>query len=117
MRWAEKRRAKRAYATEKITFNSESNFYTGFTENISSGGVFISTRNLLPIGTELTLKLKLSDGQPPIDAVGIVRWVRDTEPGSDAAPGIGLQFSNLSDEDRDRINTFIDNREPIFYMD
>ena len=42
-----------------VDLESDHNFYTGLTQNISSGGVFIATHHLRKIGDRITLKFTL----------------------------------------------------------
>lgn len=98
-----------------VGFRSDTNFYTGFTDDLSSGGLFVATHALQPIGTSLTLTFFLPGGRE-IVTVGVVRWVRDTRDyNDDAKPGMGIQFRGLKSEDADAIRAFIALRDPIFY--
>src|SRR4029079_19692672 len=50
-------RASERYDLEiKVDLESEHNFYTGLTQNISAGGLFIATHHLRRIGDRITLK-------------------------------------------------------------
>ena len=98
-----------------VGFSSETNFYTGFTEDLSAGGLFVATHALLPIGTSLNITFWLPDGHE-VTTVGVVRWVRNTRDyNDDAGPGMGVQFRGLRADDADAIREFIALREPIFY--
>jgi uncharacterized protein (TIGR02266 family) len=111
-----RRTSYRVHAQVSVSANSAHNFFTGFTTNISEGGLFVSTYQLKPVGTEIGLTLKL-EGGPEMEVVGTVRWVRDTSDREDSLPpGMGLQFTNLDEEGQARINDFINyRRESIFY--
>ena len=41
-----------AYETE-VSLESGSNFYTGLTQDLSAGGLFIATHQILPLGSSL----------------------------------------------------------------
>lgn len=114
---AERRKTPRAFLETEITFESTDNFYTGFTEDISEGGLFLVTYDLRPIGTEVEIELSLPTGHI-VRALSTVRWVRDPRDDMpDAPPGMGLQFRNLLPEDRTAIHEFIEARTPLFYED
>jgi uncharacterized protein (TIGR02266 family) len=98
-----------------ITMSSESNFYTGFMNDISEGGLFVSTYNLQPIGSTINLEFNLPDSEEPIKAQGVVRWLKEANPDVEMEPGLGVQFTNLSDVDRRRIEHFVKHRETIFF--
>jgi len=111
----ERRAAPRVFLDAEVSFESESNFYTGFTSDLSDGGIFIATYNLRPVGTVIELSFGLPNGHV-INAKGIVRWVRDPKDETlDAPPGVGLQFQDLKNEDRQAILDFVKAREPLFY--
>jgi uncharacterized protein (TIGR02266 family) len=99
----------------EVSLHTEHNFYAGLTENLSEGGLFIATYEDLPVGTNMDVVLTLPD-HPPIKAKGIVRWVREhSQFTEDVSPGVGVQFSGLSEDDRAAIERFIKAREPLFY--
>lgn len=101
-----------------VGFNSDTNFFAGFTEDIGDGGLFVATVDILPLGTKISLNFSLPDGQT-IKTKGIVRWVRDPGfgGGGDAKPGMGIQFEDIPDEIKKSIHAFMNAREPMFYDD
>jgi uncharacterized protein (TIGR02266 family) len=112
-----KRETPRVRMQVKIDFGSENNFYSGFSMDISNGGVFIATVKLVPIGTPIDLFFRLPTGEG-IEAQGVVRWVREVDDRRpEMMPGLGVQFVNLSDEARAAIEGFVHDREPMFYPD
>ncbi len=114
---AERRQQPRAFLDTDISFESDSNFYTGFTEDISDGGLFVATYNLKPVGTVVEMSFRLPNGAI-LNIQGIVRWVREPRDEKNAPhPGIGLQFQNLSEQDKKAISDFIKAREPILYAE
>src|SRR5205823_5272349 len=91
----EGRQAVRVPMQAQIDFGSDSNFYSGFSTNISDGGVFIATVYVLPLGTEVDLSFTLPNGDS-VHTRGVVRWVREVNDRlPDAFPGIGVQFQDL----------------------
>ena len=99
----------------EIGFQSESNFYTGFTEDISEGGLFLATFDCRPVGSMLYINFTLPNGEL-VSVEGIVRWVRDYNRSTpDTTPGMGVQFTSLAEEHRSAINRFLTQREPMFY--
>jgi uncharacterized protein (TIGR02266 family) len=98
-----------------IGFQSESNFYTGFTEDISEGGLFIATFDCRPAGSMLYINFTLPDGEL-VSVEGIVRWTREyNQLAPDTTPGMGVQFTSLAEEHRAAINRFLQQRQPMFY--
>jgi uncharacterized protein (TIGR02266 family) len=94
---------------------TENNFYTGLSENLSEGGLFISMYQVLPVGASVDLTIALP-GHAPIKASGTVRWVREhNQFTSDVAPGIGVQFTALRPDDQAFIEQFLRVRPPLFF--
>jgi uncharacterized protein (TIGR02266 family) len=111
----EGRQHKRVPLETEVNFVGDTNFYTGFVEDISDGGLYVSTFNLLPIGTYIELSFTLPSGHQ-IKVPGQVRWVRDPIiPDENSSPGMGIMFEKLAIEDKKQIDDFIERRSPLFY--
>jgi uncharacterized protein (TIGR02266 family) len=108
----DRRSSPRIAVEAELGFQSETNFFNGFSEDLSDGGLFIATYNVLPIGSELTVTFGLPEGRE-ITAEGRVAWVR--EPHGDVSPGMGIRFTELGDDDHAAILRFIGERPPVFY--
>ncbi len=98
-----------------VTVTSEHNFYAGFVENMSVGGIFIATHQLAPVGERMEFSVQLPDDRAAIRGSGEVRWVRVYSEQSDAPPGMGIRFDALDPPARARIEEFLSRREPLFY--
>jgi uncharacterized protein (TIGR02266 family) len=103
----------------KVDLESEHNFYTGLTQNISAGGVFIATNVLRKIGDRITLKFLIPGSDQPITVETEVRWLRENSAlmRSDGSAGMGVRFINLSAEASAAINAFLQARDSLFYDD
>lgn len=111
----QRRRHDRVELETEVTLEGPTNFYTGYAEDISNGGLFVSTYNIRPIGTNVEVSFSLPNGHI-VNARGQVRWLYDpVEPDDDASPGMGIMFEELLPEDRLAVEEFIKGRAPIFY--
>jgi uncharacterized protein (TIGR02266 family) len=110
-----RRNAERVAAEIEIGFNSDSNFYSGFSENISEGGVFVATYQKHRIGDRHVVQLMLPGIEQPVQANVVVRWVREADAAHDVKPGYGMQFVDLTDAARETIERFVRKRAPMFY--
>ncbi len=100
-----------------VDFTSDNNFFAGFSANISDGGLFIATVNLLPLGTEVDVSFSLPSGER-IEARGVVQWVREVNDQlPDAFPGMGVQFAQLHPSAHEAIAQFLAQRDPLFFAD
>ncbi len=99
-----------------VTVGSDHNFYAGFAENLSAGGVFIATHNLKPVGSKIELCVNLPDGVQ-VRASGEVRWIRIFNEQSDMPPGMGVKFVDVDEASITAINAFLSRRDPLFFDD
>jgi uncharacterized protein (TIGR02266 family) len=99
-----------------VTVGSDHNFYAGFAENLSAGGVFIATHKLKPVGSKIELTINLPDSAQ-IRAEGEVRWIRIFNEHSDVPPGMGVRFNNLANASVALIQSFLARRDPLFFDD
>ena len=84
------------------------------TENIGMGGVCILLDKGLDIFSPVELDLTLDDGKGPLRAKGTIVWVVQRKefrkgPNFDT----GVEFADLSAEDRSRIEAVIDKANPV----
>ena len=81
----------------KVDLESDHNFYTGLTQNISAGGVFIATHHIRRIGDRITLKFTLPGSEKTLDVETEVRWIRENTALQrvEGAQGMGVRFINL----------------------
>jgi uncharacterized protein (TIGR02266 family) len=98
-----------------VTVSSEHNFYAGFVENMSVGGVFIATHQLKPVGDRVEFNVHLPGLPQPIRGQGEVRWIRVFSEESNVPPGMGIKFDALDAAAVHSIEQFLAQREPLFY--
>jgi uncharacterized protein (TIGR02266 family) len=111
----ERRASPRVDLEVEVGLEGENNFYQGFSEDVSDGGLFVATYQLEPVGTVLELEFTLPTGHI-VRTAAEVRWLRDLRDASDGvSPGMGLRFRELLPEDARAIAEFVRARSPIFY--
>ena len=107
----------RASVEANIGATTESNFFVGFSGEISEGGVFLATYDVLAVRSSVEVLVTLPGGYE-FKVNGWVRYVRDPfDFSADSDPGMGIQFENLQAKDRELIMRFIRKRAPTFYDD
>jgi uncharacterized protein (TIGR02266 family) len=113
---SQQRRAARVELKVEIGIDDHTNFYVGFSENVSAGGLFIATYRLLPIETEVALTFVLPN-ELPIFVQGVVRWLREPEDRaqSEFPPGMGVEFSTLGEGEAARIKAYVEAHAPLIY--
>jgi len=101
----------------QVDMTSDSNVFTGFSTNLSEGGVFVATVNLLPVGTPVDLTFSLP-GNTRIKVKGEVRWTREIDDRTpDVFPGVGVRFVELGVDAAQALHRFVAAREPLFFPD
>lgn len=112
-----RRESPRVSMYTQVDLGSESNFYGGFSTNLSEGGLFIATLSTPPRGTQVELTFTLPGGAP-IKARGVVRWTREVNDAMpEVMPGAGVQFVELAPEVAASISEFVMKRDPLFYVE
>src|SRR3954466_10875635 len=102
------RRADRLQHELLVAYRTVDGFITDWAVNISRGGIFINTRNPLAVGTTVRLIISLPDTAFPFDLSGRVMRVNEFDNPSNQVPGMGIEFMDVDDEKRGRIERFVD---------
>lgn len=97
----------------EVSVDGPHNFFAGFTQDISKGGVFLATHQVYPIGTKMKLSFEIEGIHIEVEA--IVRWARKSEnlSGSDLHPGMGLQFIDPDEKIVAVFEKFLEKKEPL----
>ncbi len=112
---SERRRHRRITFETEVSLHGDHNFFTGFSEDISEGGLFVATYDQKPLGTRIELTFGLPCGHV-VQCEGEVRWLRPPSEDPDAPPpGMGIRFLDLSETDREIVQRYIAQRTPLFY--
>jgi len=98
-----------------VSLGSDHNFYSGFAENLSAGGIFVATHLLKPVGSQIEVTIHVPDSEVPIRGRGEVRWIREYNERSDTPPGMGIRFYALEANAIEGIQAFLAQREPLFF--
>jgi uncharacterized protein (TIGR02266 family) len=97
-------------ARMRINFGTDaSQLLSDYTLNLSTGGVFLETRNLMAEGTPLTVEFVLPHRNIPINCQASVAWVNhpDLIRNPNLPVGMGIQFLDLSTESIEAIRSYI----------
>lgn len=94
----------RQYTVEKSGEKKYTSEFLTVTKNISAGGLLFSTKEPLPVGEVLEIKMELPE-EPPV--VCLARIVRIEEVQDETVYNVAVCFLDLSGADRARINKFV----------
>jgi uncharacterized protein (TIGR02266 family) len=114
--WPEvnRRRYKRKPVHVEVRYSSPEGLISDWVMNISRGGMFISTSSPLPVGTNLSIQFSTPGKEIPVKLEGVVIWVSTPEKREDLIPGMGIEITSISDEDRKYFEEFIESvKSPV----
>ena len=80
------------------------NYYMPFIKN---GGLFIANRTEYELGDDVFILLNLMDESEKIPVAGKVVWIAKKGVKSPHTPGVGIQFSDPDNIDKDKIETYL----------
>jgi uncharacterized protein (TIGR02266 family) len=103
-------RAPRIAVCLLVSFEIDSCFYVGLTENLSEEGVFIATRAVRDVGSRIDLGIVLPE-QEPLRARGTVVWQRPPARGKLPLSGMGIRFDDLPAHEKSRIRELAEMRD------
>ncbi len=99
----ERREHERFDAELSVDWSSGENFLFAYITNISEMGIFIRTDDPPQVGASVRMRFAVED-QEPLSLDGMVVWVNPIRPeGDNPNPGMGVRFSELSPELRERV--------------
>ena len=105
------RRFPRAKCQCKVKLKQQGHTFTisTVTENVGLGGVCIYLEKGLDIFSPVDLELILGDGKPPVRVQGTIVWVvRRRELKKVSCFDTGVEFTELSPQDKARLDSVID---------
>jgi type IV pilus assembly protein PilZ len=112
----ERRVSTRYQVKVEVGMQTESNFYTGLTQDVSGGGIFVATHQLRSVGERIRVLLTLPGQSETFEIITEVRWVRDVTitRGVDD-PGMGLRFLQMTPRAKQAVSAFLTQRESLFF--
>lgn len=96
----------RADVVMEVQYRSAGSFLVSYSLNLSKGGLFLDTDDLLPVGTRLSVAFTIPNAAEPVQAAARVIWRREHE-SADGPRGLGLQFDGLEQSIGEQIDTMV----------
>lgn len=108
-----KRREERVPALLVVHYRIEGReaFIERYSANVSQNGIFIATRETHPVGSVVSFEIRAADGSTAFRAKGVVRWIRSHDPSKKQVPGLGVQFTEIDDDNRITLNRMIEQQK------
>ena len=101
----ERRRARRAGVTVRIDYATVDEMFSEFTRDINEGGLFIETEKPHLPGTEVSMQFHLPGSSEVLSTIG--RVVRVSQGDVGMPSGMGIEFDELTAEDRVKIDSIV----------
>ena len=100
-----RRRTHRAGVTVRIDYSTVDEMFSEFTRDINEGGLFIETEKPHQPGTEVSMQFNLPGSREVLQTIG--RVVRVSSGDAGTPPGMGIEFDELTPEDRAKIDRIV----------
>jgi uncharacterized protein (TIGR02266 family) len=102
---SDRRNASRIPHLVEIRYSSDSPVLTARITDVSENGLFVEARSPLPEGSLVSFSFLLtnSPSDKPVTGEGKVVWRQE-------AVGMGIEFTDLSDENRAKLRLFVGNQ-------
>lgn len=84
--------------------------HKAYVTNLSRGGTFLATREPIPLGTRLAIRLSLPWQLGQIDVQAQAKWYRfgNASSRNSQSPGVGLEFTNLDQKSSRKIEDYLE---------
>ena len=92
----------------RVTFSGNAFLIKEFTANLSVGGIFLQTDNVVETGVEGQLTFRGSQWERPFTIRAVVVRVVPPDSGSKLTPGLGLQFLDIDDASHKSLQRLVD---------
>ncbi|MCA9501465.1 MAG: TIGR02266 family protein [Spirochaetaceae bacterium] len=102
---ADRRRFGRTRVTVRIDYATVDEMFSEFTRDINEGGLFIETEKPHQPGTEVAMQFHLPGSGDALHTLGRVVRVSHGSRGKPA--GMGIEFDELTPEDRTKIDRIV----------
>ena len=94
----------------KVAENGHDEAFAAYTQNIGAGGICVLLDKSVELFKSAVLEITLPDSRDPVKCKGTVVWVirrRDYRHSDQSEYDTGIEFTNISSEDRNRIATLV----------
>lgn len=98
----------------KLRYDDVETLVLKFSANVGKSGLFLPTKSIQPIGTEIKFELRLANDTPVLVGLGTVRAAREPDPANPkAAFGIAVELVRVTREGREVILKMLERRRQL----
>ena len=102
----ERREHERVAMCLEVDYRCDDTFLFAYITDMSAMGIFIQTTSPKPPGTLLGLRFRAKEGKR-LDVQGRVIWINEPHGADSINPGMGVQFVDLTQAERDQIMAMV----------
>lgn len=102
----------RAPVEVEVHYRSAQEFLSAYTLNVSGGGIYIKTKEPLPLNHVVHLRFTLPGVARVFNLQGLVVWTNPFPSRSSFPSGMGIKFVNLDAEGKKLIAGFVKSKLP-----
>lgn len=107
----ERRQHPRAFTRTLLRYRNAEQFFTDYVQNISLGGIFITSPHPVPVGTRLHISFALPDYDHPIVTEWVVvRSTSGVPQTRSESSCMGIQFRRLDEETLNLLDAYVNTR-------
>jgi uncharacterized protein (TIGR02266 family) len=110
-----KRSTRRVPCNISMSIRNGEKVYKSKTLDISHGGIFLATEEVLAIGTLIDMTFQIPNSQKVVTAVGKVAWVGRAPDGTGTTAGVGVKFSKIDPADLQVIVDYVNRVSRVVY--
>jgi hypothetical protein len=98
----------------KLRYDDVDAMVQRFASNVGKSGLFLPTKSIQPVGTEVKFELRLANDVPVLVGMGRVKHVKPPDPAHPkAAFGMGIELMRVSREGREVIIRMLERRRAL----
>ncbi|HEY0250579.1 MAG TPA: hypothetical protein VGC41_03590, partial [Kofleriaceae bacterium] len=98
----------------KLRYDDVDAMVQRFAPNVGKNGLFLPTKSIQPVGTEIKFELRLSNDQPVLVGLGKVKAAKAPDPANPrAAFGLAIELMRVTREGREVIIRMIERRRAL----
>ncbi len=98
----------------KLRYDDVESMVQRFAPNIGKSGLFLPTKSLQPVGTEVKFELRIADDTPVLVGLGRVKAAKPPDPAAPrAAFGMAIELMRVTRESRDVILRMLERRRQL----
>ena len=101
----DRRKSERTDLVVRVDYQTVDELFSDFARNINERGIFVETETPHPLGTLVDLRFRLAGSDEPVQVKGSVVHISDGK--GEESPGLGIEFENLDNPTRQRINELV----------